>query len=296
MGGLLRERECVRFASIEAEKAYFKISFMCRHIGVSRSGFHAWRKRKRSERAVEDDRLKVLVHEAHAKSRRTYGSPRIHRALMRQGECISRKRIIRLMQADKLFGRRRKRFKHTTDSNHCREVAENILGRNFKAGAPNQRWAGDTTELITPTRKLYLAVIIDLFSRFVVGWAVSAANDRHLTIKALNMALRRRAPETGLLHHSDRGSTYASDDYQDLLEKYGITCSMSRAGNCIDNSIVESWNSTLKFELGEYFQNLRDAEGKLFDYIEVFYNRQRLHSSNGYLSPAELEHKAMSAA
>jgi putative transposase len=151
---------------------------------------------------------------------------------------------------------------------------------------------GDTTELLTPSGKLYLAVILDLFSRFVVGWAISAVNDRHLTLKALDMALRRRCPGAGLLHHSDQGSTYASEDYQDVLEKHGITCSMSRRGNCLDNAAMESWNSTLKVELGERFESPGDAKAKLFDFIEVFYNQQRLHSSLDYMSPAEFERAA----
>ena len=151
---------------------------------------------------------------------------------------------------------------------------------------------GDTTELRIPNGKLYLAVILDLFSRFVVGWALSAVNDRHLTLKALDMALRRRCPGAGLLHHSDQGSTYASEDYQDVLEAQGITCSMSRRGNCLDNAAMESWNSTLKVELGEDFESPGHAKAQLFDFIEVFYNQTRLHSSLGYLSPAEFERAA----
>ena len=152
---------------------------------------------------------------------------------------------------------------------------------------------GDTTELRTPTGKIYLAAIIDLFSRFVVGWALSAVNDRHLTLKALDMAVRRRCPGTGLLHHSDRGSTYASEDYQAELVAHGIACSMSRSGNCLDNAAMESWNSTLKSEPGEDFDSLADAKEKLFDYIEVFYNQTRMHSSLDYASPAEFERAAI---
>lgn len=202
---------------------------------------------------------------------------------------MSRKRIIRLMQEGGLVGRRRRRFKCTTDSNHNQPVAPNLLDRQFNATATNQRWVGDTTELVTPNGKLYLAVILDLFSRFVVGWALSAVNDRHLTIQALNMAIRRRCPEAGLLHHSDQGSTYASEDYQHILERHGIICSMSRRGNCLDNAVMESWNSTFKVELGEYFESAADAKAKLFDFIEVFYNQLRMHSSIGYVSPAEYE-------
>ena len=208
---------------------------------------------------------------------------------------MSRKRIVRLMQEDGLVGRARRRFKHTTDSDHGLPVATNLLARDFTASAPDQRWVGDTTELLTLTGKLYLAVIIDLYSRFVVGWALSAVNDRHLTIRALDMALRRRCPGVGLLHHSDQGSTYASEDYQQVLDEHGITCSMSRRGNCYDNAAMESWNSTLKSELGERFLSPSDAKAKLFDYIEVFYNQARMHSSIDYASPAEFERNALQA-
>jgi transposase InsO family protein len=210
-----------------------------------------------------------LVREAHVRGRRRYGSPRVHDALVKQGHHVSRKRVIRLMQEEGLVGRLKRRFKVCTDSNHDRPVAPNLLDREFTAERPNQRWVGDTTELRTPSGKLYLAVILDLYSRYVVGWALSAVNDRHLTLKALEMALRRRCPGAGLLHHSDQGATYASEDYQDVLERQGITCSMSRRGNCLDNAAMESWNSTLKVELGEDFESPADAKAKLFDFIEV---------------------------
>ncbi len=261
----------MKFAFILAEKAYFPIAFMCRHLGVSTSGLYAWRRRPQSAHDVQDQRLKVLVHEAHQQGRKYYGSPRVHRALKKQHVRVSRKRVVRLMQEEGLVGRVRRQFRCTTDSDHRLPVATNILDREFTAAAPNQRWVGDTTELLIPNGRLFLAVIIDLFSRFVVGWALSAVNDRHLTIKALDMALRRRCPGTGLLHHSDQGSTYASEDYQEVLEKHGITCSMSRRGNCYDNAAMESWNSTLKSEVGERFESPADAKVKLFDYIEVFY-------------------------
>lgn len=287
----------MKFAFILAEKAELGgIARLCRALGVSRAGFYAWQRRPQSAHDVQDQWLRVLVHEAHERGRRKYGSPRVHRALKRQGIPVSRKRIIRLMQEGGLVGRKRRRFKCTTDSNHSQPVAPNLLDRQFNATATNQRWVGDTTELVTPCGKLYLAVILDLFSRFVVGWALSAINDRHLTIKALDMALRRRCPEAGLLHHSDQGSTYASEDYQDILERHGIICSMSRRGNCLDNAVVESWNSTLKLELGEQFDSPADAKAQLFDFIEIFYNQTRMHSSIGYLSPAEFEREQVKQA
>jgi len=193
------------------------------------------------------------------------------------------------MQAERLVARVRRRYRCTTVNEQQQPLAANILARQFEASAPNRRWVGDTTELVTPSGKLYLAAIIDLYSRFVVGWAISAMNNRRLTIKALDMSLRRRCPDEGLLHHSDQGSTYASEDYQRILEEHGITCSMSRRGNCYDNAAMESWFSTLKAELGEHFESAWDAKEKLFEYIEVFYNQQRMHSAIGYAAPAEFE-------
>jgi transposase InsO family protein len=210
-----------------------------------------------------------------------------------KGEHISRKRVIRLMQQEGLQARVRRRYKCTTMSEHDQPVAPNILDRQFEAERPNQRWVGDTTELLIgeSASKLYLAVIVDLFARFVVGWALSAVNDRHLVLKALDMAIRRRCPDAGLLHHSDQGSPYASEDYQKVLQANDITCSMSRRGECYDNAAMESWFSTFKFELGEKFDSYAEVKEKSFDYIEVFYNQRRLHSSIGYVSPAEAERR-----
>jgi transposase InsO family protein len=281
----------LKSALISAEKADAEpVSKWCRMLGVSRSGYYASRCRPESRRTREDRRLGVLVREAHERSRRFYGSPRVHAELAAHGERVSRKRVMRLMHEQELQARLRHRFKQTTDSNHVLPVAPNLLDRRFEAEGPNQRWVGDTTELlIGETGKLYLAAILDLFSRFVVGWALSTVNDRHLVLRALEMALRHRCPEAGLLHHSDRGSPYASEDYQKVLEARGITCSMSRRGNCHDNAAMESWFSTFKSELGERFESYAAAKKKAFDYIEVFYNQTRRHSTLGYLSPAEFE-------
>jgi len=286
----------LRFEFVSAEKAHFPIGTACRVLEVSRSGFYAWCKRPESQRAQEDRRLRVKVREAHERSRKTYGSPRVHAELQAQQIAVSRKRVVRLMQEEGIRGKTRRRFKCTTNSNHDQPVAPNLLDREFEAERPNQRWVGDTTELTVPGGKLYLAVLIDLFSRYVVGWALSAINDRHLTIRALDSALRRRCPETGLLHHSDQGCTYASEDYQKILDAHGITCSMSRRGNCYDNAAMESWNSTFKCELSEHFESPADTKAKVFDHIEVFYNQQRRHSSLGYLSPAEFERRASESA
>jgi transposase InsO family protein len=281
----------VRFAFIAAEKADREpVARWCRALGVSRSGYYASLRRPESEHSRQDRRLGVLVREAHERSRRTYGSPRVHAELAAQGEQVSRKRVIRLMQEQGLQARVRRRFKHTTDSDHQLPVAPNLLDRRFEAEKPNHRWVVDTTELIIgEAGKLYLAAVLDLFSRFVVGWALSAVNDRHLVLRALGMALRRRCPDAGLLHHSDRGSPYASEDYQKKLKAHDITCSMSRRGNCIDNAAMESWFSTFKSELGERFESYAEAKERAFDYIEVFYNQTRRHSALGYVSPAAFE-------
>jgi putative transposase len=286
----------VKFAFIDAEKAHFPIAFMCRDLGVSTSGFYAWRDRPECPRVREDRRLAVLTREAHELGRRAYGSPRVHRELKAQGIAISRKRVIRLMRVQGLKGKVRRRWVKTTDSNHELPVAPNLLARNFLASAPNLRWVGDITYLRTSEGWLYLAVVLDLFSRMVVGWAVSAVIDRHLVLKALELALKQRSPDSGLLHHSDQGSQYASEDYQKALEARGITCSMSRRGDCYDNAAMESWFGTLKTELGESFDTHAEAKRQLFDYIEVFYNRRRRHSSIGYVSPAEFERRAEKAA
>ena len=279
------------------ESAYHTVTILCRCLEVSASGFYAWRTRPESARAREDRRLKVLVHASFIGGRGYYGSPRVHDDLSAWHERVSRKRLIRLMQEDGLRARVRKRYKGTTMSEHDQPIAANLLQQDFAAARPNQRWVGDTTELrIGDQGKAYLAVVLDLFSRFVVGWAVSAVNDRHLTLKALAMALKRRCPQVGLLHHSDQGSTYASQDYRAVLTASGITCSMSRRGNCYDNSVMEAFFSTLKGEVGERFPSHAEAKAELFDYIEVFYNQRRRHSSAGRMSPADFERTTTHAA
>ena len=282
----------MRFRFIAAEQAYHSLSLLCRCLRVTRSGFYAWRLRPASARAQRDRRLKVLVHASFEASKHRYGSPRIHRDLLEQHVRVSRKRVIRLMQEEGLKARVRKRCTCTTMSDHDHPVAANVLDRQFTADAPNQRWVGDTTEfVIGESGKLYLAAILDLFSRFVVGWAVSGVNDRHLTLNALGMALKRRCPAAGLLHHSDRGSTYASEDYQRMLDAHGITCSMSRTGDCYDNAVMEAFFSTVKTELADRFDSSGEAKMQLFDYLEVFYNQRRRHSTIGYVSPGVFERR-----
>ncbi len=285
----------MRFRFIAAEKAEHAIRLLCRCLRVTRSGVYAWQRRPESAHATQDRRLRVLVRASFEESRQRYGSPRIHEDLIEQAIRVSRKRVVRLMQEEGLHARAPKRYKVTTMSDHDQPVAANLLDRRFTAETPNQRWVGDTTEFVMGgSGKLYLAAILDLFSRFVVGWAVSAVNDRHLTITALDMALKRRGPGSGLLHHSDQGSPYASEDYQAILDARGITCSMSRRGDCYDNAVMESFFSTVKSELGEHFESCGEAKRQLFDYLEVFYNQRRRHSTLGQMSPAAYERQATS--
>jgi len=286
----------VRFSFIAAEKGHHSLVLLCRCLRVTRSGFYAWQGRPESARATRDRQLKILVRASFERSDQRYGSPRIHEDLVEHGARVSRKRVIRLMQEEGLKAKMPKRFVCTTDSDHDLPVAANVLQREFTASTPNERWVGDTTEFrLGESGKLYLAVILDLFSRFVVGWAISPVNDRHLTLAALTMALNRRCPEAGLLHHSDRGSTYASADYQRRLDAYGITCSMSRSGDCYDNAVMEAFFSRLKIELTDRFATVEQARRELFNHLEGFYNTRRRHSTLGYVSPAVFEQRVRSA-
>ena len=284
----------MRFGFIDAEKANHSVRDLCRNLQVSRSGFYAWRGRPESQRRQEDRRLTQVIRTAHRESRCTYGSPRLHADLHELGERVSRKRIARLMQEAGLEARRRRRFKRTTDSNHSHPIAANLLDRQFTVDRPNLWWAGDITYVWTGEGWLYLAVLLDVFSRRVVGWSMATTITRQLTLDALQMALDGRAPGPELGHHTDRGSQYASNDYRKRLKANGITCSMSRKGNCWDNAVSESFFASLKIEC-VYRQRLAtrgQARAAIFDYIEVFYNRQRRHSTLGNISPAEFERRA----
>lgn len=283
----------MRFAFIAVEKAHHPVTRLCRCLRVTPSGFYAWAKRGLSARTQRDLILRTKLRAFFTASRQSYGRPRLWKDLREDGEAVSEKRVGRLMRAEGLRGRVRRRYVVTTDSNHADPVAANVLARQFTATAPNERWAGDTTEFrIGESQKVYLAVILDLWSRFVVGWAVSAVNDRRVTLAALEMALKRRGPAAGLLHHSDRGCTYTAEDYQRELLAHGIVCSMSRRGDCYDNAVVESFFATVKGELAERFASYGDAKMALFDYVEVFYNQRRRHSTLGQISPAEFERRA----
>lgn len=283
----------MKFAFIRAEKASFPVAVLCRVLQVSRQGFYAAQCRPEPARRTTDRRLSVEIAAIHAASRRSYGSPRIHAELRARGQCTSRKRVARLMRASGLVARRRRRFRVPKPSTALATTG-NVLDRQFAAPAPNRRWVTDITFLTTVQGWLYLAVVLDLFSRRVVGWATSARLGEGLALEALTMSLARRRPRAGLVHHSDRGPQYVSDQYSGVLAQHGIVMSLSRPGNCWDNAVAESFFATLKVELVYETRWLTRAaaERALFDYIEVFYNGQRRHSSLGYLSPRAFEEHA----
>jgi putative transposase len=290
----------MKFAFITEEKVAFPVAALCRLLVVSPSGYYAALGRPRSRHACRDERLAEQVTEAHLASKRRYGSPRIHAEIKAAGERVGRKRVARLMRERKLAARTRRRFRTTTDSKHDFPIAPNVLERDFTASAPDRAWVTDITFVWTAQGWLYLAVILDLFSRRVVGWATSQNVDRYLALAALDTALARRRPCPGLVHHSDRGSTYASADYRKALAARSIKCSMSRKGDCWDNSVAESFFSTLKRELEgiDAFESRAGATLSIGDYIDGFYNLQRRHSAIGYSSPVEFEliHSAKRAA
>ncbi len=276
---------------IEAGRNEYPVTTMCRLLGVSRSGFYAWSSRPESVRSKENKVLVAEIQRVHEESRRTYGSPRIHADLEDQGFEVSRNRVARLMRENGIRARGKRRFRKTTDSDHDHRVAPNFLARNFEVAAPNKVWAGDITYLWTSEGWMYLAVILDLFSRKVVGWALADHMRTDLVLEALLKALRDRLPGDDLMHHSDRGSQYASDDYRATLDAHGIECSMSRKGDCWDNAVVESFFGTLKTELDaeDHWERRAEARYDVFEYIEVFYNRRRRHSTLGGIAPATFE-------
>jgi putative transposase len=283
----------VKFAFISAEKAWAPVSALCRVLEVTRSGFYAWQTRDPSEHVLDDQKLALEIAAIHKASGDTYGSPRVHAELLAKGLEVSRKRVARLMRELGIKSRRKRRFKATTDSRHHLPVADNILDRKFEVAAPDVAWVTDITYVWTDEGWLYLAAILDLFSRRVVGLAMSERIDRALVIEALRVAVGRRVPDAGLVHHSDRGSQYASGDYQKALDELGVVCSMSRKGNCWDNAVAESFFATLKTECiySRRFATRAEAREAIFHFIEVFYNRHRRHSTLGYVSPMEFEMK-----
>jgi transposase InsO family protein len=287
----------MRYRAIQEYDRRYPIRLMCRMLAVSPAGYYAWRGRPESQRVAANRTLLAAIRVVHQESRQTYGSPRIWRALHKRGYQVGEHRVARLMRHDGLRTKTVKKWRATTHSSHRLPVAANTLDRQFTVSQPNRVWAGDITYVWTLEGWLYLAVLLDLYSRTVVGWAMGPRLTGDLTEQALRMALTSRQPHAGLLHHSDRGSQYAAGPYQLLLTTHGITASMSRKGNCWDNACVESFFGTLKRELvyHRHYATREEATQEIFEYIEVFYNRQRRHSTLGYHSPAEYEARAIVA-
>ena len=278
------------FGFIDGEKAAYPVRALCRALGVAPSGYYAWVKRPPAPRTLRDQAVRAQLRRVYAQHRGRYGSPRLHRVLRAEGTAVSRKRVIRLMRLEGLRAERCRRFRRTTDSNHAWPVAPNRLQRAFVSPRPNRVWAGDITYLETTEGWLYLAVVLDLYARRVVGWATRATLSSELPCAALHLAVGLRRPRPGLLHHSDRGSLYASHRYQTLLQQHRMVPSMSRTGDCYDNAVVESFFSTLKNEIGRHRWPSRAAAHRdVAEYIDTYYNRQRLHSTLHYQTPVAAE-------
>jgi len=286
----------MKFRVIDQEKHWHSVEALCRALGVSRGGYWAWVRRRPSARNLGDSMLLADVRRIYGDGRGNYGSPRIHDELKKEGKPCGKKRVERLMRQNGIKAKHKRKYKpQCTDSAHQMPVAKNLLDRQFSRAKPNEAWVTDTTYIPTSEGWLYLAVVLDLYSRRVVGWAMGTRNDTGLVLRALHMAAQHRQPPKGLLHHSDRGSQYASSHYQAALSQYGMICSMSRKGNCWDNAPMESWFHTLKVELvhDHKFTTHREAQAAIFEYMEVFYNRKRKCMTIGGISPAAYEEQLL---
>jgi transposase InsO family protein len=286
----------VKYAFIKAHSSEYSVSRLCQVLEVSTSGYYDWRDRPESNRTKENRRLLTKISLFHKVSREIYGLPRIYRDLVDAGEAVSINRVARLMQKNSIQSKMARRFVITTDSKNTMQPAPDQLQRKFKVDAPDKAWVSDTTFIPTRQGWLYLAVVIELYSRQVIGWAMSDRNNSKLVQDALTMAIWRRGKADSVIVHSDQGSTYASGDYQKLMKENKLSCSMSRKGECLDNAVAESFFGTLKTELvtHEDYRSKEEARKSLFEYIELFYNRRRRHSFLGYISPAEFEARAAS--
>jgi len=276
---------------MKAKAGRFRIGWMAKALDVSTSGYYAWLRRPESSRKRENRRLALEIKVVHESSKQTYGSPRIHAELTANGISCSRNRVARLMKEQGIRAKSKRKFRVTTDSNHSLPAAPNLLNRNFSTDRPNQVWLTDITYIPTREGWLYLAAVLDMHSRRIVGWAMSNRLKRQLVMDALLMAIWQRKPDRGLLHHSDRGSQYCSQEYQNLMKRHGLVCSMSRKGDCWDNAPMESFFHTLKTELIHHrnYKTRQEAISDVFNYIGLFYNPKRRHSSIGYRSPADYE-------
>ncbi len=285
----------MRYACIHRRRSLYPVRMMCDALKVSPSGYYDWQARPESPRASYDRQLTETIRQVHAESDGTYGSPRVHTELNATGHPCGRPKVARLMHLAGLKGCPKRRFRVTTKSGMTR--ARNLLEQDFSAETTNERWASDITYLWTGQGWLYLAIVMDLYSRRIIGWSMSRRINRHLVLDALNMALGQRRPNEDLIHHSDRGVQYLSDDFQALLKKHGITCSMSDKGSCYDNAVVESFFASLKRERTKRrnYRTRDDARADVFDYIERFYNRKRRHGYVGNISPVQFENRTMRA-
>jgi len=280
----------VKYAWIDAQHGEYSVDEICRVLDVSASGYRSWKRGGKPQRQrLTDTQMLALIRSIHMEFKAAYGSPRMVRALRQRGFPASKERVERLMQENGIKAKHKRRFKVTTDSKHNLPIAPNLLDRNFTPDAPNQVWTSDITYLWTDEGWLYLAIVLDLFNREVVGWSCKPRMTADIVTDALTMAWFRRKPAAGLIHHSDRGSQYASHAFQAKLKEYGMACSMSRKGNCWDNAPSESWFGSFKNErvYGERFETRDEMKAMAFEYIEVFYNRKRMHSTLGYKSPAQ---------
>jgi putative transposase len=283
----------MKYTFMRDHRGVFTVDLMCRSLGVSSSGFYAWLKLPESPRRRDNLRLLTEIKAVYRRSRKTYGSPRIYAELNETGHTCSRYRVARLMRQHGIVSKHKKKFRVTTNSNHSYPIAENLLQRRFNVSRHGKCWVSDITYIPTLEGWLYLAVTLDLFHRKVIGWSMGRWITRQLAIDALNMAIKNGCFESGLIHHSDRGVQYASNEFRTLLKTNEIQCRMSRKGDCWDNAVAESFFHTLKVELihGKTYNTRQEAKMAIFEYIEVFYNRQRRHSYLGYLSPDEYEKK-----
>ena len=281
----------MRYDFVERHRGRWPVRLMCRVLRVSPGGYYDWRGRPRSTRTQRREALVVAIKAVHGEVKARYGSPRIHAELVARGMPCCVNTVARLMQGEGIAAKSRRKFRCTTDSNHGHPVAENIVNRQFEPTAVNRIWSADVTYIATGEGWLYLAAVEDLHSRRIVGWSMGTRIDSRLVVDALEMAVAQRLPGASLVAHSDRGSQYASEHYQRLLSSHGITCSMSRRGNCWDNAPMGSFSASLKKELthGESYATREEARASIFEYIEIFFNRVRRHSSLGYRSPAEYE-------
>jgi putative transposase len=284
----------VRYACIDRCRDLYPIRLMCRLLDVAASGYYAWRRRPEPQRVQRNRELLEKIRSIHAASKGVYGSPRVHAELLAKGVKVGRHKVAQVMRSARLKGCPKRRYRTTTQRDPGHQVAQNLLRQNFAADGPDQRWASDITYIATRQGWLYLAVTMDLFSRRIVGWSMDRWMSRHLVVDALRMAINARQPTGTLIHHSDRGGQYSSDDFRNELKKYGIKPSMSSTGNCYDNAVVESFFGALKRERVNRvrYRTREQARADLFEYIEVFYNRKRRHSYIGNISPDDFERQS----